>query len=131
MVPAVKTVRFDVRRILRRKIVLVNPRIISDATERRVPPGVGVSTREFEMQICAHMEIVDANDQHVGTVESIEGDRIKMFEKDALDPKELFLNRSQVALVDANKVRLSQKVSAITTRAFLSPEHAEKIIAKK
>ena len=83
------------------------------------------------MEICAHMEVVDANDQHVGTVESIEGDRIKMFEKDALDPKELFLNRSQVAEVDINKVRLSQKVSAITTRAFLSPEHAEKITKKE
>ena len=47
------------------------------------------------MEICVHMEVVDANDQHVGTVESIEGDRIKMFEKDALDPKELFLNRTQ------------------------------------
>ena len=55
----------------------------------------------------------------------------KMFEKDALDPKELFLNRSQVAEVDINKVRLSQKVSAITTRAFLSPEHAEKITKKE
>jgi hypothetical protein len=86
---------------------------------------------EFEMEICANMEVVDANDQHVGTVESIEGDRIKMFEKDALDPKELFLNRSQVAEVDINKVRLSQKVSAITTRAFLSPEHAEKMTKKE
>jgi hypothetical protein len=86
---------------------------------------------EFEMEIRANMEVVDANDQHVGTVESMEGDRIKMFEKDALDPKELFLNRSQVAEVDINKVRLSQKVSAITTRAFLSPEHAEKITKKE
>jgi hypothetical protein len=36
-----------------------------------------------------------------------------------------------VAEVDINKVRLSQKVSAITTRAFLSPEHAEKITKKE
>jgi hypothetical protein len=92
---------------------------------------VRVSTRRVEMEICAHMEVVDANDQHVGTVESIEGDRIKMFEKDARDPKELFLNKSQVAEVNINKVRLSQKVSAITTRAFLSPEHAEKITKKE
>ena len=83
------------------------------------------------MEICALMEVVDANDQHVGPVESIQGDRIKMFEKDALDPKELFLNRSQVAEVDINKVRLSQKVSAITTRAFLSLEHAKEITRKE
>jgi len=92
--------------------------------------ALGHQPGEVEMEICAHMEIVDANDQHVGTVESVEGDRIKMFEEDALDPKELFLNSSQVATVDENKVRLSQKVSAITTRAFLSPEHAEKITEK-
>jgi len=83
------------------------------------------------MDIRANMEVVDANDQHVGTVESIEGDRVKMFEKDARDPKELFFNRSQVAKVDINKVRLSQNVSAITTRAFLSPEQAEKITKKE
>ena len=82
------------------------------------------------MEICAHMEVVDANDQHVGTVEHVEGDRIKMFEKDALDPKELFLVRSQVAAVDEKKVWLSQKVSAITTRAFVSPVLAETITDK-
>lgn len=83
------------------------------------------------MEICAHMEVVDANDQHVGTVENVEGDRIKMFEKDALDPKELFLDRSQVASVGEHKVFLSQKVSAITTRAFLSPAVAEELTDKK
>jgi hypothetical protein len=85
---------------------------------------------KFEMEIFAHMGVVDANDQHVGTVESVEGDRIKMFEKDALDPKALCFNRSQVAAVDENKVRLSQKISAVTTRAFLAPEQAETIIKK-
>jgi hypothetical protein len=105
----------------------------SDVAEHRPPSDCSSINQpgELKMEICAHMEVVDANDQHVGTVESIEGDRIKMFEKDALDPKELFLNRSQVAEVDINKVRLSQKVSAITTRAFVSPEHAEKITKKE
>ena len=83
------------------------------------------------MDIAPHMEIVDANDQHVGTVESVEGMRFKMFEKDALDPKELFLNLSQVAKVDQSKVWLSQKVSAVTTRAFLSPAVAENLTDKK
>jgi len=40
-------------------------------------------------------------------------------------------NKSQVAAVEHNKVRLAQKVSAITTRAFVSPERAEKGDGKK
>jgi hypothetical protein len=72
------------------------------------------------MKICEHMEVVDANDQHVGTVEKVEGDRITLIKKDALDPQHPFLDRSQVACIEGNKVKLSQKVSAITTRAFLS-----------
>ena len=27
------------------------------------------------MEIYEHMEVVDANDQHIGTVEKVEGDR--------------------------------------------------------
>lgn len=72
------------------------------------------------MDICEHMEVVDANGQHVGIVEKVEGDRIKPIKSDALDPQHLFLDKSQVARVEDNKVKLSQKVSAITTRAFLS-----------
>jgi hypothetical protein len=74
------------------------------------------------MDICEHMEVVDANGQHVGIVDKVEGDRIKLTKKDALDPQHLFLDKSQVAGVEGNKVKLSQKVSAITTRAFLSQD---------
>ena len=74
------------------------------------------------MEIYAHMEVVDTNDQHVGTVETVEGDRIKLMNDDALDPKQLYIDKSRVAKVDANKVYLSQHVSEITTRAFLSSE---------
>jgi hypothetical protein len=64
------------------------------------------------MDICEHMEVVDANGQHVGIVEKVEGDRIKLIKSDALDPQHLFLDKSQVARVEDN--------TAITTRAFLS-----------
>ena len=72
------------------------------------------------MDICEHMEVVDADGQYVGIVDKVEGDRIKLTKKDALDPQHLFLDKSQVASVDHNKVKLAQKVSAITTRAFVS-----------
>jgi hypothetical protein len=74
------------------------------------------------MDICEHMEVVDAAGQHVGIVDKVEGDRIKLTKKDALDPQHLFLDISQVAGVEGNKVKLSQKESAVTTRAYLSPE---------
>jgi hypothetical protein len=83
---------------------------------------VGASVWRTKMEIYAHMEVVDTNDQHVGTVETVEGDRIKLMNDDALDPKQLYIDKSRVAKVDANKVYLSQHVSAITTRAFLSSE---------
>ena len=74
------------------------------------------------MDVCEHMEVVDANGQRVGIVDKVEGDRIKLTKKDALDPQHLFLDISQVAGVEGNKVKLSQKESAATTRAYLSPE---------
>jgi hypothetical protein len=83
------------------------------------------------MDICEHMEVVDANDQHVGIVQSVEGDRINLIKHDALDPRHPFIEKSQVAAVEDNKVKLSQKVSAITTRAFVSPERSEESVGKK
>ena len=77
------------------------------------------------MEIRENMEVVDANNQHVGIVEKVEGDRIKLSEKDALDPRDLFLEKSQIASVEGNKVVLTQLVSAITTRDFLSPERSD------
>ena len=74
------------------------------------------------MEICEHMEVVDASNQHVGIVEKVEGDRIKLIEKDAIDRRHPFVDKSLVAGIEGNKVRLSEKVSAITTRAFLSPK---------
>jgi hypothetical protein len=74
------------------------------------------------MDICEHMEVVDADGQHVGTVDKVDGDRIKLTKKDSLDGQHLFLDKSQVAGVEENKVKLSQKVSSVTTRAWLSPE---------
>jgi hypothetical protein len=74
------------------------------------------------MNICEHMEVVDADGQHVGTVDKVEGDRIKLVKKDSLDGQHVLLGKSQVDSVEGNKVKLSQKVSSVTTQAFLSPE---------
>jgi hypothetical protein len=68
------------------------------------------------------MEVVDANDQHVGIVKSVEGDRVMLTKEDALDPRKPFFDKSEVAGIEGNKVKLAHNVSAITTRAFVSPE---------
>ena len=81
------------------------------------------------MEIFEHMEVVDANDQHVGLVKKVEGDRIELVEDDAIDPRHPFIDKSQIAVVEDNKVKLSQKVSAITTQAFVSPEKSEETIS--
>jgi len=38
------------------------------------------------MEIFEHMEVVDANDQHVGVVKKVDGDRIELVKDDAIDP---------------------------------------------
>jgi hypothetical protein len=55
-------------------------------------------------------------------VHSVDGGRINLTKKDALDPQHPFVDKSQVAGVEGNKVKLSAKVSAITTRAFVSQD---------
>ena len=42
-------------------------------------------------------------------VDGVEGHRIKLSKKDALDPLDLFLDRSQVAAVEGNKIKPTQK----------------------
>jgi hypothetical protein len=49
------------------------------------------------MDICEYMEVVDADGQHVGIVDSVEGDRIKLTKEDALNALDRFLDKSQVA----------------------------------
>lgn len=70
------------------------------------------------MEIHENMEVIDANDQHVGIVGKVEGERITL--KEAIDAQRPFVEKSQVASIEGNKVKLSQQTSAITTRAFVS-----------
>ncbi len=69
------------------------------------------------MDIREHMEVVDVDGAPVGRVDGVEGDRIKLTKSDSADGKHHFLDKSQVAAVDGNKVKLSQKASALNLRA--------------
>ena len=77
----------------------------------------GVSSKqgareEFAMaDIREHMEVIGADGVHVGTVDKVEGNRIKLTKKDSGEGSHKghhhFVDRSLVAGVEGNKVRLS------------------------
>jgi len=62
-------------------------------------------------EIKEHMEVIGADGVHIGTVDRIEGNRIKLTEKDSGEGSHKghhhYIDRSLVADVEGNKVRLS------------------------
>jgi hypothetical protein len=62
-------------------------------------------------EIKEHMEIIGADGVHVGTVDKVEGNRIKLTKKDSGEGSHKghhhFIDRGFVAGVEGNKVRLS------------------------
>lgn len=59
-----------------------------------------------KLRIKEHMEVADANGQHVGTVDEIEGDRIKMTRTDSDDNMHHYLPLESVDKIDDNRVYL-------------------------
>lgn len=60
-------------------------------------------------KISEHMEIVGADGVHIGTVDKVEGDRIKMIRADSgsHDDHHHYISGGLVAAVEDNRVRLS------------------------
>jgi hypothetical protein len=62
-------------------------------------------------EIKEHMEVIGADGVHVGTVDKIEGNRIKLTKKDSGEGSHKghhhYIDRGLVAGVESNKVRLS------------------------
>jgi hypothetical protein len=62
-------------------------------------------------KIREHAEVVGADGVHVGTVDRVEGDRIKLTQKDSGEGRHKghhhYVPQSLVAAVEGNKVRLS------------------------
>jgi hypothetical protein len=62
-------------------------------------------------EIKEHMEVIGADGVHIGTVDKVEGNRIKLTKKDSGEGSHKghhhFVDRSLVADVEGNKVRLS------------------------
>ncbi len=62
-------------------------------------------------EIKEHMEVIGADGVHVGTADKVEGNRIKLTKRDSGEGSHKghhhFVDRSLVAGVEGNKVRLS------------------------
>ena len=62
-------------------------------------------------QIKEHMEVIGADDVHVGTVDHVDGDRIKLTKKDSgmgsHEGHHHYISGGLVAGVEGDKVRLS------------------------
>jgi hypothetical protein len=62
-------------------------------------------------EIKEHMEVIGADGVHIGTVDKVEGNRIKLTRKDSGEGAHKghhhYINRALVADVEGNKVRLS------------------------
>jgi hypothetical protein len=60
-------------------------------------------------QIREHMEIIGADGVHIGTVDKVEGDRIKLIKADSGSHQDHhhYISGGLVAAVDGNQVRLS------------------------
>jgi hypothetical protein len=61
----------------------------------------------FADQLQKHQEVVDANGRHVGTVDHVDGDRVKLTRKDSPDGEHHYIALRDIAGVEGGKVRLS------------------------
>jgi hypothetical protein len=74
--------------------------------------ALSVHIKGYQMtEIKEHMEVIGADGVHVGTVDKIEGNRIKLTKKDSGEGSHKghhhYIDRGLVAGVEGNKVRLS------------------------
>jgi hypothetical protein len=71
------------------------------------------------MDIKEHMEVIGADGVHVGTVDRMEGKRIKLTKKDSGEGAHKghhhFIDASLIAEVEGNRVRLSANANVAVT----------------
>ncbi|WP_336978725.1 DUF2171 domain-containing protein [Altererythrobacter fulvus] len=68
-----------------------------------------------KLRIKEHMEVANASGQHIGTVDSVEDERIKLTRSDSGDGQHHFLLLDDVARIDDNRIYLKPE-------AHISPQ---------
>ena len=66
-------------------------------------------------QIKEHAEIIGADGVHVGTVDHVQGHRIKLTKTDSNDKRHHFISTGLIAEVEDGKVRLSANADVAVT----------------
>ena len=61
-----------------------------------------------KIRIKEHMEVADSRGQHVGTVDEVEDDRIKLTRSDSKDGTHHFLALDDVDRIDDNRIYLKE-----------------------
>lgn len=61
-----------------------------------------------KLRIKEHMEVVDARGLHVGTVDEVDGDTIKLTKTDSADQMHHFLSMNDMDRIDDNRVYLKE-----------------------
>src|ERR1700750_1726664 len=94
--------------------------VVSRMNGKDPPRVVWVPNEDPTMQnIAEHMEVIGADGVHVGTVDKVEENRIKLTKKDSGEGSHKghhhFIDKGLVADVEGNKVRLSAKAAVAVT----------------
>ncbi len=66
-------------------------------------------------QIKEHADVIGADGVHVGTVDHLQGDRIKLTKKDSSDQKHHYISTGLVADIEDGTVRLSANADVAVT----------------
>lgn len=64
--------------------------------------------QDMKEKITEHLQIKDVNGEHVGTVDHLDGDRIKLTKSDSPDGQHHYINLSDVRSVDDVAVYLNK-----------------------
>jgi hypothetical protein len=65
-------------------------------------------------QIQEHAAVISADGVHVGTVDHVQGDRLKLTKTDSPDSKHHFVSAGLIAGIEDGTVRLSANAEAVT-----------------
>ncbi len=66
-------------------------------------------------QIKEHAEVIGADGVHVGTVDHVQGDRIKLTKNDSSDQKHHYISTGLIAEIEDGTVRLSANADVAIT----------------
>lgn len=96
------------------------------AREPEIEKYIGGKTRRKLLSnpnkgIREHMEVVGADGAHVGTVDGVVADQIKLTRKDSADGQHHFISTKLVESIEENRVRLSRSADEIR-RSFQTGE---------